>query len=200
MKESREANLIKGQDVYLRVCDEGLIWVSFPDKWYKLSDRNIQYIADRAFLMLSAIDGTRINFLLPLKLSEEQTSRDFLGYWGEKRLLEVKNNKWTSFLEYWKDTTDYISQLIDLDKYQCKFKYYVDDYRDCDEGFSPQFEVRIPKAVLYDLGLSDEQSFDLLWDLTNLVQSRQIELHCDSNDEYYWFSRFNITFRYIGEE
>lgn len=100
MKESREANLIKGQDVYLRVCDEGLIWVSFPDKWYKLSDRNIQYIADRAFLMLSAIDGTRINFLLPLKLSEEQTTRDFLGYWGEKRLLEVTNKVTTSKTDF----------------------------------------------------------------------------------------------------
>lgn len=89
MNESREVNLIKGQDISLKVCDEGLIWVSFPDKWYKLSDRNIQYIADRAFLMLSAIDGTRIDFLLPLKLSEEQTARDFLDYWGEKRLLGV---------------------------------------------------------------------------------------------------------------
>lgn len=89
MKESREVNLIKGQDVCLKVCDEGLIWVSFPDKWYKLSDRNIQYIADRAFLMLSAIDGTRIDFLLPLKLNEERIARDFLDYWGEKRLLQV---------------------------------------------------------------------------------------------------------------
>ena len=92
MKESKEVNLIKGQDVSLKVCDEGIIWASFPDKWCKLSDRNIQYIADRAFLMLSAIDGTRINFLLPLKLSEEQTTRDFLDYWGEKRLLEVNKS------------------------------------------------------------------------------------------------------------
>lgn len=92
MKELREVNLIKGQGVCLKVCDEGLIWVSFPDKWYKLSDRNIQYIADRAFLILSAIDGTRISFLLPLKLSEEQTARDFLGCWGEKRLLEVNKS------------------------------------------------------------------------------------------------------------
>lgn len=200
MNESREVNLIKSQDVYLKVCDEGIIWVKFPDKWYGLLDRNIQYIDDRAFLMLSAIEGTRINFLLPISLSEELIVRDFLSCWSEKRLLEVKRAKWTSFLEYWRDNIDYISQLIDLDKYPCKFKYFVDDYRDCDGDFSPQFEVRIPKDVLYDLGLSDEQSFDLLWDLTGLVQSRQIDLHCDSNDEYYWFSKFNITFKYIGED
>lgn len=198
----KEGVLIKSKnhEVKLLACDDGVIKVSFPDAVYTLADRDIQYIADRAFLMLSAIDGTRINFLLPLKLSEEQTARDFLGYWGEKRLLEVKNTKWVSFLEHWRDNIDYISQLIDLDKYPCKFNYYVDDYRDCDGDFSPQFEVRIPKAVLYDLGLSDEQSFDLLWDLTNLVQSRQIDLHCDSDDEYYWFSKFSITFRYIGED
>ena len=89
MNESREVTLIKGQDINLSVCDEGIIWVSFPDKWYKLSDRNIQYIADRAFLSLSTIDGTRINFLLPLKLNEERIARDFLDYWGEKRLLGV---------------------------------------------------------------------------------------------------------------
>ena len=180
MNKSKEVSLIKGQNVKLSVCDEGIIWASFPDKSYKLADRNIQYIADRAFLMLPAVDGTKVNFLLPMKLNEERIARDFL--------------------DYWKDTLNYISQLIDLDKYQCNFKYYVDDYRDCDGDFSPQFEVRIPKAVLYDSGLTDEQSFDLLWDLMELVQSRQIDLHCDSKDEYYWFSKFNITFRYIGED
>lgn len=92
MDESKEVNLIKGQDVCLKVCDEGTIWVSFPDKWYKLSDRNIQYIADRAFLMLSAVDGARVSFLLPLKINEERVARDFLDYWGDKRLLEVNQD------------------------------------------------------------------------------------------------------------
>lgn len=87
----KESVLIKHNqhEVKLLACDDGIIRVGFPDNTYTLEDRNLVYISDRAFLSLSAIEGTRINFLLPLKLSEERTARDFLGYWGEKRLGEL---------------------------------------------------------------------------------------------------------------
>ena len=75
-------------EVYLLACDEGdshgvgSIKVMFPDITYDLYDRDILYIADRAFLMLNACKGTRINVMYPLKLSEELVVRDFLSYWG----------------------------------------------------------------------------------------------------------------------
>lgn len=200
MQIPREVNLIKGQDVFLKVCDKGIIWASFPDKWYRLADRNIQYIADRAFLLLYVCDVTRLFFMMPIKLNEEQIARDFLDYWGEKRLQGLKDAKWLGFLEYWQDVLEYINTLLDFNKYPSKFEYYVDDYTDCDGDFSPQFVVRIPKDMLYDLGLTDEQSFDLLWDLMELVQGFTIDNHLDGKDDDYWFSKFNINFRYIGED
>ena len=43
--------------------------------------------------MLNACKGTRINVMYPLKLSEELVVRDFLSYWGSKRLQELKQGK-----------------------------------------------------------------------------------------------------------
>ena len=86
-------------EVYLLACDEGdshgvgSIKVMFPDVTYDLYDRDILYIADRAFLMLNACKGTRINVMYPLKLSEELVVRDFLSYWGSKRLQELCSSK-----------------------------------------------------------------------------------------------------------
>ena len=86
-------------EVYLLACDEGdsngvgSIKVIFPDMMYDLYDRDILYIADRGFLVLNACKGTRINVMYPLKSSEELVVRDFLSYWGSKRLQELKQNK-----------------------------------------------------------------------------------------------------------
>lgn len=193
-------------EVFLLACDEGdsngvgSIKVIFPDMTYDLYDRDIFYIADRAFLVLNACKGTRINVMYPLKSSEELVVRDFLGYWGSKRLQELKQAKWLGFLGYWQEVLGYINTLIDLDKYPSVFEYYVDDYRDCDDDLSPQFVVRVPRDMLYDLGLSDDQWFDLLNDLGNLVRRFQIDNHFNGTDNDYWFSKFNITFRYIGED
>ena len=83
-------------EVYLLACDEGdsdgvgSIKVMFPDITYDLYDRDILYIDDTAFLVLNACKGTRINVMYPLKLSEELVVRDFLSYWGIKRLQELK--------------------------------------------------------------------------------------------------------------
>ena len=193
-------------EVYLLACGEGdnngfgSIKVMFPNMVYDLYDRDILYIADRAFLMLNACKGTRINVMYPLKLSEELVVRDFLSYWGSKRLRELKQVKWDSFINYWQGVLSYINTLIDFDKYPSRFEYYVDDYTDFDGDLSPQFVVRIPRDVLYDLGLSDVQWFDLLSDLMHLVQEFTIDKHFEGKDEYYWFSKFNITFRYIGED
>lgn len=193
-------------EVYLLACDEGdsngvgSIKVIFPDMTYDLYDRDILYIADRGFLVLNACKGTRINVMYPLKSSEELVVRDFLSCWGSERLQELKQAKWLGFLGYWQGVLGYINTLIDFDKYPSKFEYYVDDYRDCDGGLSPQLVVRIPRDILYDLGLSDDQWFDLLNDLGNLVMEFQIENHFNGTDNDYWFSEFNITFRYIGED
>lgn len=195
-----------GSEVYLIACEEGdnngvgSIKVLFPDTTYDLYDRDILYIDDRAFLVLNACKGTRINVMYPLKLSEEVVVRDFLRYWGIDKLQELKQDKWKGFINHISGVLNYINTLIDFNKYPSKFEYYVDDYRDCDGGLSPQFVVRIPRDMLYDLGLSDEQWFDLLRDLTDLVQEFQIDNHFNGEDDDYWFSKFNITFRYIGED
>lgn len=88
----KESTIIKSNqhEVKLQACDDGVIRVKFPDNTYVLEDRNLVYISDRVFLSLCAIEGTRINFLLPLKLNEERKARDFLDYWGEKRLEGLK--------------------------------------------------------------------------------------------------------------
>ena len=86
-------------EIYLLACDDGdnsglgSIKVMFPDTTYDLYDRDILYIADMVFLVLSACKGTRINVMYPLKLSEELVVRDFLSYWGGKRLQELKQNR-----------------------------------------------------------------------------------------------------------
>lgn len=89
---NKESTIIKSKqyEVKLLACDDGVIRVKFPDSIYILEDRNLVYIYDRAFLSLCAIEGTRINFLLPIKLNEERLARDFLDYWGEKRLEGLK--------------------------------------------------------------------------------------------------------------
>lgn len=191
-------------EVYLLACDDGdnsglgSIKVMFPDMTYDLYDRDILYIADKAFLVLNACKGTRINVMYPIKSSEELVVRDFLSYWGSKRLQGLKQTKWLGFLKHWQGVLGYINTLIDFDKYPSKFEYYVDDYTDCDGDLSPQFVVRIPRDMLYDLGLSDDQWFDLLSNLTDLVQDFEIDNYLDDRREYRWFSKFNITFRYIG--
>lgn len=195
-----KSNHKDNQEVKLQARDDGNIWVRYPNKSYILADRNICYIGDMSFLILSACEGSRLTFMMPIKLNEERIARDFLDYWGEKRLKGLKESKWLGFLGYWKDVLEYINTLIDFDKYPSKFEYYVDDYTDCDGDFSPQFVVRIPKDVLYDLGLTDEKSFDLLWKLMKSVHGLTIDRHLDGKDEYFWFSKFNISFRYIGED
>lgn len=86
-------------EVYLLACDDGdsngvgSIKVLFPDMTYDLYDRDIFYITDRGFLLLNACKGSRINVMYPLSLSEELIVRDFLSYWGSKRIQELKQAK-----------------------------------------------------------------------------------------------------------
>ena len=97
-----------GSEVYLLACDDsdnsglGSIKVMFPDTTYDLYNRDVLYIADRAFLVLNTCKGTRINVMYPLKLSEEVIVRDFLRYWGNDKLQDLKqaNTKRMDFFQF----------------------------------------------------------------------------------------------------
>lgn len=187
-------------EVYLLACDEGdsngvgSIKVIFPDMTYDLYDRDILYIADRAFLVLNACKGTRINVTYPLTLSEELIVRDFLSYWGNKRLQELKQAKWLGFLGYWKHVIEFVEKNVDVGRLKPTYETYYVDNRDYGGSESVYFNIRM------SYGNNWHHDFDKTRKLNNLLMSEQIDRSLDGLDEEYWFSKIHINFRPLAED
>lgn len=190
----KESTIIKSKEheVKLLACDDGIIRVKFPDNTYILEDRNLVYISDRAFLSLCAIEGTRINFLLPLKLNEERLARDFLDYWGEKRSKELKNIKWLGFLGYWKHVLDFISKNVDIELCKPTYRTVYYDHKDTDGSEGTNIEV------LMSWGVSWQDDFDKSWELTERLVDEQIDRDIDGLDGYRWYRNLMVQFRPIA--
>lgn len=187
-------------EVYLLACDEGdsngvgSIKVLFPDMMYDLYDRDILYIADRAFLVLNTCKGTRINVMYPLKSSEELVVRDFLGYWGSKRLQELKQTKWLGFLGYWKHVLEFVGKNVDVEKLKPTYETYYVDNRDYGGGESLYFNIRL------SYGKNWHHDFDKTNKLNSLLLSEQIDRSFDGLDEERWFSNIHINFRPLADD
>lgn len=186
-------------EVYLLACDDGdnnglgSIKVMFPDMTYDLYDRDILYIADRAFLVLNACKGTRINVMYPLKSSEELVVRGFLSYWGSKRLQELKQAKWLGFLGYWKHALDFIGENVDVEKLKPTYKTHYIDNRDYGGSESLYLDIRM------SYGKSWHHDFDKISKLNKLLMSEQIDRSFDDSDEEMWFSKIHINFRPLAD-
>lgn len=187
-------------EVYLLACDEGdgngvgSIKVLFPDTTYDLYDRDILYVADRGFLVLNVCKGTRINIMYPLKSSEELVVRDFLSYWGSKRLQELKQAKWLGFLGYWKHVLEFVDKNVDVEKLKPTYETYYVDNRDYGGGESLYFDIRM------SYGKNWHHDFDKTNKLNNLLMSEQIDMDFDDLDEERWFSKIHINFRPLADD
>lgn len=185
-------------EVYLLACDEGdsngvgSIKVLFPDMTYDLYDRDILYIADRAFLVLNACKGTRINVMYPLKSSEELIVRDFLSYWGSKRLQELKQAKWLGFLGYWKHVLEFVDKNVDVEGLKPTYLTEVSDHREHGDG------IHIQIHILLSFGKSWQDDFDKTWELTEKLVDEQIDRSFDGLDKHNCYSNVMIQFRPIA--
>lgn len=189
-----EKSVVLNAEVKLTVCDEGGVWLSLPDKWYKLSDRCVTYIADRGFLVLCASEDTDLNLLYPINPSECATVRDFMTYWGKDRLLEVNNKKWNGFTNYLNHVLGFIKENINVERLKPKYRTLYHDHR----GYGGDEANNI--EILVSWGESWRDDFDKCWALTERLVGEQIGRSFDGEDENYWFSSVSVTFRPLASD
>lgn len=186
MSDVLTGSVVLNKEVNLEVCDEGFIWLSLPDKWYKLSDRNVAYIGGKSFLVLCASEDTVLKFLYPLDQSEVAKVRDFMAYWGKDRLLEVKNRKWLSFLDFWGFTLSWCADVVPKDS---TYQLYSTNYRQYDGDLNIHFDICIG-----DRFISEGDSYQVYFDLNEGLLNAYLDYY-EKDDEYMWWSNISVQFK-----
>lgn len=171
----------------LIVGDDGVIYLKLPESCHILVSNEVEAVGDMTFLLAYIHKGSRSKMLTPVKENKEGEVRDFFRYWTNKRLLEVKNKKWLSFLDFWRFTLDWIDSNIDIT--DVTYQLYFTDHREYEGDLNIYFNICIG-----DRFILEDSSYQVYFELNNRLLNAYLDYY-EKDDEYMWWSNIFVQFK-----
>ena len=189
----KNIKLIKSK-IVLYANDDGKVYLSLPTATHELMYNEVIKFSDMNFLYCFVDEDSKSKVLFPLKDSQVGGVEDFFDYWTDKRLLEIKQAKWSSFCEYWQIVFKFVEDNIDLTN-NITYEYHSSHYDDGDGDVFNHFDIRLGESYFGSKEEMGIEYYNPYFELNDKLQDILIDRYLMDDEGLRWFSGIHVQFK-----
>lgn len=186
----RDIKLVKSK-IGLYANDDGKVYLSLPTVTHELMYNEVITFDSRGFLYCRIDKESKSKVLFPLSDNQVGKVEDFFDYWTDKRLLELKQDKWNSFCEYWQIVFKFVEDNIDLANNNVTYEYHSSHHSD-DLNY---FDIHLGEEYFgskEDMGI---EYYNPYFELNDELEGVLIDRYLDDDEGLRWFSGIHVQFK-----
>lgn len=181
-------------NIQLYANDDGKVYLSLPTVTHELMYNEVIRFSDISFLYCRIDKDSKSKVLFPLKDSQVGKVEDFFDYWTDKRLLELKQAKWSSFCEYWQIVFKFVEDNIDLTN-NITYEYHSSHFDDGDGVVFNHFDIHLGEEYFGSEEELGEDYYHNYFDISDELQAILIDNYLENKDGLRWFSGIHVQFK-----
>ena len=186
----KNTKIVKSK-IELYANNDGKVYLSLPTVTHELMYNEVITFDARHFLYCRIDKDSKSKVLFPLSDSQVGKAEDFFDYWTNKRLLELKQDKWNSFCEYWQIVFKFIEDNIDLDNNNVTYDYYSSHYDD-DLNY---FDIHLGEDYFGSKEEMGIEYYNPYFDLYDELEELLIDRYLKDDEGLRWFSGIHVQFK-----
>lgn len=181
--------------IVLYANDNGKVYLSLPTVTHELMYNEVVTFDSRGFLYCCIDKDSKSKVLFPLSDNQVGKVEDFFDYWTDKRLLELKQTKWSSFCEYWQIVFKFVEDNIDLANNNITYEYHSSHFDDGDGDAFNHFDIHLGENYF---GSKDEMGIEYYnpyFELSDELEGVLIDRYLKDDEGLRWFSGIHVRFK-----
>lgn len=189
----KNTKLVKSK-IMLYANDDGKLYLILPTATHELMYNEVIKFSDMNFLYCFVDEDSKSKVLFQLKDSQVDGVEDFFDCWTDKRLLELKKAKWSSFCEYWQIVFKFVEDNIDLAN-NVTYEYHSSHFDDGDGGVFNHFDIHLGENYF---GSKDEMGIEYYnpyFELNDELEELLIDRYFKDDEGLRWFSGIHVQFK-----
>ena len=186
----KSTKLVKSK-IELYANDDGKVYLSLPTVTHELMYNEVITFDYRYFLYCRIDKDSKSEALFPLSNSQVGKVENFFDYWTDKRLLELNQDKWNSFCEYWQIVFKFVEDNIDLANNNITYEYHSSHYDD-DLNY---FDIHLGESYFGSKEKLGDNYYHNYFDMSDELQAILIDNYLENKDGLRWFSAIHVQFK-----